>query len=128
MTARSGTLTARKGGSLLVVLVVALGSGCALERSSLSIDSDSRVPFFGFQFAPRRRPPAYERSISRTKPSAEPPAKVTTTLLETPPESPWPAWLTRSARPTQPLPRTDVTEEGKPSKEGDTPPAETYEF
>lgn len=128
MTGHWGTLTARKSGSLLVVLVVAVGSGCALERSSLSIDSDSRVPFFGFQFAPRRRPPAYERSISRTKPSTEPAAKVTTTLLETPPESSWPAWLTRSSRPTQPLPRTDVTEEGKSSKGGEKPPTETYEF
>jgi hypothetical protein len=116
----TGTNAVRTAAALLAV---AVSGGCALERSSLSIDSNSRIPFFGFQFAPRPKPPVYDRSVSRPKPGAEPSAKVKPALLETPKEGAWPGWLgLPTPRPTQPLPRTDVLagEPAAPKSAADT--------
>src|SRR5689334_17013485 len=67
-------------------------SGCAVEHSSLSIDSNSRSPFLGLQFMqPKEKEPAYHRPIARTK--KDPEAKVALATEPVKTESKWSDWL-----------------------------------
>lgn len=58
--------------SLLAMGWVCLCCGCALERSGVSADSNSRLPFFNFQFAPAKKDSAnYHRSVQLEQRPAE---------------------------------------------------------
>jgi hypothetical protein len=115
-----------------IVLCGTLGlSGCALERSSVSMDSNSRFPFFGFQLAPKKKEePAYQRSISqhRSRPSDVP--KIQPAVREPERESAWPQWLSLpTARPVLPLPRTDrVVEEPRAEQTASSATSVPLEF
>jgi hypothetical protein len=95
---------------LLGVIALATMGGCAVERSSLSIDSNSRVPFLGLQLAPpKSKEPAYQRQISRErKKSGADQPKVALAVESTKTETKWPDWLNPlPQRVSQPLPRTE---------------------
>jgi hypothetical protein len=102
--------------SIALLCGVVAAEGCALERSSMSMDSVSRSPFFGFVFAPKAKPPVLDRTISRDVRSrdvrrSESPVKVQTAVRDVEPERTWPNWLSLpGARPVVPLPRTDQAE------------------
>ena len=95
--------------------VVAIGAsiltgGCAVNRTSMSMDSVSRRPFFGIELAPKKRStPVYEKSIAQHRRQAADAPKVQPAIRETKTDGPWPEWLALpSSRPTLPLPRTDL--------------------
>src|SRR5581483_11563542 len=110
------TLAARKM-RLAWSTILLLGSGCALEHPSVSVDSISKRPFFGVQVAPKKKEgPVYDRAIVQDRPvetrtadaGASKSVSVQTALLETESDRRWGSWLPLpSSKPTIPLPRTD---------------------
>jgi hypothetical protein len=104
----------------LWLLAASLACGCAVERSSLSIDSNSRVPFMGLQLAPpKKKEPVYQRSISRDRAAQSEAAVVRLAQHEPRTESRWTDWLTPSPpRVSQPLPRTETPASDKPDVSG----------
>jgi hypothetical protein len=108
--------------------VLALAGGCALEHPSVSMDSISRRPFFGFQLAPKAKPAGYHRQISQKSGEADLP-KIQPAVREVESDHKWPQWLTLpSPRPVLPLPRTDLPDETRTpervAKTGDSTPIE----
>jgi hypothetical protein len=90
-------------------LTLAAG-GCAVEHSSLSIDSNSRSPFLGLQLAPpKSKEPAYHRPIARERgKKGTDEAKVALAVDPPRTETKWSDWLNPlPQRVSQPLPRTE---------------------
>lgn len=89
---------------MIAVCLLTVLNGCAVGGKSFSIDSNSRVPFFGFDLVPKsgKPDPSSYRSIAQTTP--------------TKPRSFWPV-PTKSDQPavqTMQLPRTDLNRDGEP--------------
>uniref|UniRef100_A0A7C2JYN1 DUF3035 domain-containing protein n=1 Tax=Schlesneria paludicola TaxID=360056 RepID=A0A7C2JYN1_9PLAN len=113
----------------LVLFALGLCAGCAVERSSLSIDSNSRVPFLGLQLAPsKKKEPVYQRSISR-EPAAKSAAATVQLAVEEPRgDTHWTDWLTPAPRFSQPLPRTEPEPNASASANATASPDEAIEF
>ncbi len=96
---------------MILLSSVAL-SGCALGRSSLSIDSNSRSPWLGLELIPGKKPadPAnYHRSIAQHRSQPGDQAEIQAAIQKPKKESRLPGWLNPMAERTPlPLPRTDV--------------------
>jgi len=96
--------------SLVIAGCLLIGhSGCALERSSVSIDSNSRSPWFGLQLLPSKKADTsgYHRSISRQPESEREQVSIVPALANPRSEFRIPAWLKPSASPeSQQLPQT----------------------
>lgn len=98
---------------LATVLTGGIG-GCALGRSNVSIDSNSRAPWMNLEFLPSRKkadPSNYHRSVAENRsatPSA-PTAEVTTAAPPAKKETRLANWLTPGGERTPlPLPRSDI--------------------
>jgi hypothetical protein len=95
--------------------------GCAVERSSLSMDSNSRFPWLGLQLSPpKSKEPAYHRPIAQKSGKMDE-AKVALAVDPPRTETKWSDWLNPlPQRISQPLPRTEPEE----SASTDTDPIE----
>jgi len=84
-------------------------AGCAVERSSLSMDSNSRFPWLGLQLSPpKSKEPAYHRPIAQKSGKRTDEAKVTLAVDPPRTETKWADWLNPlPQRVSQPLPRTE---------------------
>ena len=95
-----------------------LFTGCALGRSNVSMDSNSRAPWMNFELLPSRKkadPANYHRSIAEQRSDAKSEASIEPALATTKTELRLPGWLTPGAdRTPLPLPRSDA--EGMPSE------------
>ncbi|MDZ4684917.1 MAG: hypothetical protein SH850_07475 [Planctomycetaceae bacterium] len=99
-------------------------SGCTVERSSLSIDSNSRSPFLGLQFAPpKSKEPVYHRPISRERVKQKSDGAKVELAVEPPrTEAKWSDWLNPlPQRVSQPLPRTESDETASTAPDGLNP-------
>lgn len=110
---------------LLPVLMILAVCGCQVDGTSFQMDSISRVPIFGMEVLPKKKPERDYRTIRHTAPrtvelaeSGSPPAK-----------SGWPSWLTPFAKPSSmPLPRTDLELPEEPVELAGTPLVEGFGF
>ena len=100
-----------------IALLSLTATGCAVAGKSFSMDSVSRMPFFGLSLQPRGpdKSDSIHRSISRNPAT---PVAAATADLRTPPSTARSGWwlgrprvTTDQALPMQsvPLPRTDVS-------------------
>ncbi|MBI1348284.1 hypothetical protein GC163_18575 [bacterium] len=84
-------------------------SGCALERSSVSVDSNSRSPWLGLQFLPSKKSDSsnYYRSISRQVDAGSEPTVIQTAAEPKRSEIRLSEWILPAKSPEpQVLPRT----------------------
>lgn len=100
--------------AIVVCLAATVFSGCSITGKNASIDSTSRMPFFGMELAPKRRAPAPETQRIRRDRSQTPepePAKLVVNGAQSDKDSTWWKKLTQAEqRPSIPLRRTDVVE------------------
>ena len=92
------------------VILLAGSPGCQVAKSSFQMDSDSRLPFFGLQMAPKKKEP--KPNVSPLSQSEAPVAKTTPASFDgeaaTPRGSRWSKWFGRFGKPKRiPLPITD---------------------
>lgn len=94
------------------LVLICLASGCSITRKSASVDSISRMPFFGMELAPKRREPAPETHRIRRDhavPVDLEPAKLATKGKASSNEKAWWQRLPGVEKRTAiSLPRTDV--------------------
>ena len=113
----------------LVLLALGWCTGCAVERSSLSIDSNSRVPFLGMQLAPaKKKEPVYQKSISRGLSTKSDAAVVQLAVEEPRSDTHWADWLSPAPRVSQPLPRTDQQPHAPAPANASKPSEDAIEF
>jgi len=119
---RSSSIVAPAALASAFLCGTALLSGCALEHPSMSLDSVSKRPFFGVQVAPKKKEPAYDRTISQDRSRAADAVRIQPAIRETERESHWPNWLTLpTSRPVLSLPRTDQDETPLRTASNDVP-------
>jgi hypothetical protein len=100
-----------RGVARWAVVMSLLLSGCAMGRSSLSIDSNSRAPWLGLEFLPSKKeaPPNYSRSVKQQKSRGKDQVAITPATQSPKKERSLPNWLKPGSEKTPlPLPRTDV--------------------
>ncbi len=89
-----------------------LVTGCAMGRSSVSMDSNSPSPWMNLEFLPSRKKADvknYHRSIAEQRPDGESAAEITPAVTEKKKESRLASWLLPgSERTPLPLPRSDI--------------------
>ncbi len=97
---------------VLLVLGALLLPGCAMGRSNVSIDSNSRAPWMNLEFLPSRKKPdtsTYHRSIAQQKSQSADVATIAPAVATPKKEVRLLNWLTPgSERTPLPLPRTDL--------------------
>ena len=98
------------------VLVFSVGiSGCKIDRTSIQMDSDNRLPSIGLDLRPK---PKFERPgpIRQISGTASEPSGVELPTDRQPSHSRWSNWLNRFSKPKRiPLPRTDLETEREPT-------------
>ncbi len=108
----------------LTVFVVFMVAGCAVDRSGVSMDSNSRSPWMNLELAPSRKKdnaPNYHRAIANRSDSTAPAAEVKTALLPPKSELRLPQWLHPGSEKTPlPLPRTDLAPVATSSSSGES--------
>lgn len=103
----------RRRGVWLLSVAAMLQSGCALGRSNVSIDSNSRAPWMNLELLPSRKKKdtsSYHRSVNqRSGSSTEDAVEIEPAVAAPKKEVRLLNWLTPSSEKTPlPLPRTDV--------------------
>jgi hypothetical protein len=102
------------------LLTVGLLAGCAIDRPNFSMDSVSRLPWFGLDLLPsKKNEPNYQRSISRNSASENVAQAVRPAQTAAATESNWknPLRSILPARTALPLPRTDIAPPAPPTAE-----------
>lgn len=90
-------------------LTVLLCSGCALDQSSMQMNSTSKMPWFNFSLAPAKKDTGnYQRSINRGHQQSADRLHVQPATPPAQREIRWAEWLSpQAARTSQPLPVTE---------------------
>ncbi len=103
---------------------LALTSGCSITRKSASVDSVSRLPFFGMELAPKQREPAPETRRIRLEGSIplEPEPAILVPSAPMKDAAWWPRKKGPDKRTAIAIPRTDLLD-SPPAMEPSPPPA-----
>ncbi len=115
--------TWRAWAGLLAALCAVAASGCAMGRHGVSIDSNSRAPWFNLELLPSKkdRGENYNRSVARSKTRDDQAVAISPAVAPPKKENGLSAWLNPKPEKTPlPLPRTDQVP-------ADAQPTETVE-